>query len=208
MIDIPGTSAMERKPVDQGKLDELRELAVALGCDGVTIISSREIVIDSKLADLCHEPRCQNYGLSPTCPPHVEGSEWIEAYLKGTSRALFLKIEADHDVMYSDQRREIGKLLHFIVAQIEKAAHEMGLTQSRAFAGGSCKNIFCYDHHYCEVLQGDGTCRNPDSARPSVSGYGININHLINIAGWSPMDMKDENRAVSLARYGLVILGV
>lgn len=126
---------------------------------------------------------------------------------KEISHAIFLKIEVPQDVMYSDKRQEIGKLLHFIVVEIEKSAHEMGLTKSKAFAGGSCKKIFCSDQAYCQVLHGDGNCRNPNSARPSVSGFGININHLLKISGWLKKDKKTTKPKSDNARYGLVLIG-
>ena len=192
--------------IDQAKLEELVELAISLGCDGAVILPAEEIVVDSTLAALCFEPRCQNYGNSPTCPPHVEGPEWISGYLSEMSHAVFLKIEPGDEILYSDQRREVGKLLHFLVIQVEKAARDMGLEKSRGFAGGSCKNLFCFDHYECERLNGSGKCRKADSARPSVSGYGISVRHLIDKAGWNTKNEKGTPDTGN-ARYGLVILG-
>ena len=202
----PETDDALPDPIASEQRDELIELALSLGCDGAVIIPATEIVIDPQLAGLCFETCCPNYGLSPTCPPNVEGPEWMNTYIKAVSYALFLNIQIAPYIMYSDQRREIGKLLHFIVIQIEKAAQNMGFKKSRAFAGGSCKNIFCSDHYLCEVLNGDGQCRNPDSARPSVSGYGIHINHLVAVAGWSPKGRKEEHPQMSGRRYGLITL--
>lgn len=206
MVTVPETHTADRAVTDTDKLKELVELAVAMGCDDAAIVPAEKILVDPQLAGLCLETRCQNYGLSPTCPPNVEGPEWMKDYLKGASYALFLKIEVDDETLYSDKRLEIGKLLHFLVIQIEKAAHQMGLDGSRAFAGGSCKRLFCPEHYYCEVLEGDGICRNPDSARPSVSGYGIHIKHLIEIAEWSPKNTAKEGPNTGNKRYGLVIL--
>lgn len=165
------------------------------------------ISAEDHLAALCLETRCENYGLSPTCPPNVEGPSWMRKYMKGIDKVLFIKIDLPSDVMYSDQRREIGKLIHFIVIQVEEAALAMGLTKSKAFAGGSCKNLFCHDKGKCQVLYGDGSCRNPDSARPSISGYGINVNRLMKAAGWSNNSQKAQSSAAMSTRCGLVLLG-
>ncbi len=189
----------------QDKLDELIELAISFGSSAATIVDTEKILVENYLAKICLETKCQNYGLSPTCPPNVEGPEWLKEYIKKTSHAILIEIETPLDVMYSDKRREIGKLLHFIVIQLEQAAHGAGFLNSKAFAGGSCKNLLCSDHPYCNVLGGDGVCRNPDLSRPSVSGYGININHLLKISGWSQGSGDVDNPTSS--RYGIVILG-
>ena len=212
LVPMPGSDAENKSQdtisdsIDQARLDELVQLAISLGCDGAVIVPAEEIVVDPELAALCFEPRCQNYGSSPTCPPYVEGPEWISNYLREMSHALFLKIETEDEILYSDQRREVGKLLHFLVIQVEKAARDMGLERSRGFAGGSCKNLFCFDHYECERLKGSGECRNPDSARPSTSGYGISVRHLIDKVGWET-ENKKERPDKGNARYGIVILG-
>lgn len=195
------------RQASRSQLDELLELALAIGSDDAVVIPADKIKIEAPLADLCRETRCPNYGLSPTCPPHVEGPNWLQNYLPKIAHALLLKIEVDQDLMYSDQRTEIGKLLHFIVIQIENHALEMGLTNTRAFAGGSCKNLFCSDHYFCQVLEGSGECRNPDHARPSISGYGININHLLTLSGWSAKSQNSDTSSTTSCRYGLIFLG-
>ncbi len=185
------------------KLEELTSLAIGLGASDAKIIPANEISAEDHLAALCKETRCENYGSSPTCPPNVKGPVWMREQLQGVEYALVLKLELPDDVMYSDQRREVGKLLHFFVIQVEQAAREMGFVNSTAFAGGSCKNLFCYDQGKCNVLYGDGQCRNPDMARPSISGFGINTNSLLKAAGWDQQDTKEKLNT----RLGLVLIG-
>ena len=96
-----------------------------------------------------------------------------------------VRIDVPTAVMFSDERREIMQLLHEIVAGVEDKASAMGHAATRAFAGGSCKNIFCRDHTACRVLSKAGECRNPRFARPSMSGFGINVSKLMHSAGWS-----------------------
>jgi predicted metal-binding protein len=86
--------------------------------------------------------------------------------------------------MFSDERREIMQLLHEIVAGVELKAADMGYSGSKAFAGGSCKKIFFYDLMDCGVLSDKGECRHPRSARPSMSGFGINVAKLLQSAAW------------------------
>ena len=189
----------------QDSADELLELAMSLGSSAAAMVDSRSIQIENHLAALCRETRCPNYGLSPTCPPHVKGPGWLKEYLPRTPHAMLIEIKVPQELMYSEQRKEIGKLLHFIVIQVEHAAREKGLAQSISFAGGSCKNLQCPEHAFCNVLDGDGKCRYPDQSRPSVSGYGINMNHLLKRAGW--FKKSTDSHPPTSSRYGLVLLG-
>lgn len=189
------------------QLSELSELAIAMGSDDVALIPTDKIRIDPQLAELCLETKCPNYGQSPTCPPNVKGPQWFMEYSRKTPYCIFLKIEMDEDTMYSEQRQEIAKLLHFIVVEVEKEAIRKGFTHSKGFAGGSCKNIFCSDHYTCEVLDGNGTCRNPDSARPSVSGFGIDTKHLLELVGWTGKQISKSSGKLLSSRYGLILIG-
>jgi len=207
----PSVKTLDKNTLEAGtnhskdSIDELLELAMGLGSSAVTIINGKNIQIDNQIAGLCRETKCPNYGLSPTCPPHVEGPDWLKKHIHKTSQAILIEIEVPEELMYSDKRKEINKLLHFIVIQIEQAAHEKGLVQSTAFAGGSCKSIQCFEHVYCNVLNGDGNCRHPDLSRPSVSGYGINMNHLLKNAGW--LKKSNDSSVPVSSRYGLVLIG-
>jgi predicted metal-binding protein len=99
--------------------------------------------------------------------------------------SIVVRIDVPTSAMFSDERREIMQLLHEIVAGVEKKAAGMGYKGTKAFAGGSCKYLFCRDHTTCRVLAEKGECRNPQSARPSMSGFGINVSRLMHSAGWS-----------------------
>ena len=76
-------------------------------------------------------------------------------------------------------------MLHQIAADIEKAALKLGFNNAQAYAGGSCKELFCYDHRECCVLSEKSQCRHPEYARPSMSGFGINVAKLFETVGWT-----------------------
>ena len=101
---------------------------------------------------------------------------------------------ADIVISCSDQRPEIMRLLHEIAARVEEKAIAMGFCNAKAFAGGSCKDIFCPEHLNCNAVSGDGVCRHPRIARPSMSGYGINVSKLIKAAGW-PSDVNSDTNS-------------
>jgi predicted metal-binding protein len=170
-------------------LEELVRLARRLGASDVCLISSKEILVEDGLANLCREPQCMNYGLSPSCPPHVGGPSEFRKLQKHHKQAIIVRLVVPSAALFSDERRGIMRLLHEIVAGIEQEAVKMGFIKAKAFAGGSCKNIFCDEYGACRVLSEEGECRNPEYARPSMSGFGINVSELMKTCGW-PADIK------------------
>lgn len=133
---------------DDAKLRELIQNADKSGAAELAIVSTRTIEVDDDLADRCREPRCENYGLSRSCPPHVSGPSRFKKKLEEFKQAIFFRIDVPSEVLYSSERRELFQLLHEI-AGIEKSAIGMGFSGAEAYAGGSCKKIFCYDHAEC-----------------------------------------------------------
>ena len=171
--------------ITQDALDSLAQSAMRLGASAAKIISSADIVVEKGLADLCGgDPRCEAYGLAPSCPPHVAGPDGFRKWQNKSSYSIVVRIDVPTAAMFSDERREIMQLLHEIVAGVEEKASAMGQTATKAFAGGSCKSIFCRDHTTCRVLSKEGECRNPQFARPSMSGFGINVSKLMHSCGW------------------------
>ena len=166
------------------QLSDLIEKARLAGASDATVINTDDIVIENDLAALCREPRCQNYGLSKSCPPHVEGPEAFRTWLKSYRLAVVTKIDIPSEILLSDERDDVMQLLHEIAAAIEQAAVEMGYVEAKAFAGGSCKMLFCGKHPDCRVVDQGGRCRHPKQARPSMSGFGVDVSKLMEAAGW------------------------
>ena len=165
-------------------LDELIQLACRLGASDAAVISTDEISVEQDLAKFCRKPQCENYGLSGSCPPHVAGPAGFREFQKTSQHAVVFKIDVPSEILLSNQRCEIFQLLHEIAAGVERAAVKMGYFDSKGFAGGSCKPLFCRDHPDCRALAEGGTCRHPDRARQSMSGFGINVSKLQQAAGW------------------------
>ena len=165
-------------------LKEFLRLACSSGASDAKIISPDDILVENRLANLCNASKCENYGLSPSCPPHVSGPAGFRELQKNARYALVLRIAAPSAALFSDECREIMRLLHEVTAGIEQAAIRAGYHGSNAFAGGSCKKIFCHDRTNCRVIAEDGECRYPQYARPSMSGFGINVSELMKVCGW------------------------
>ncbi|MCG8618924.1 MAG: DUF2284 domain-containing protein [Desulfobacterales bacterium] len=195
--------------------EALVKFAVSQGATEALILSAEDISTDEKLARFCVTPGCENYGQSKSCPPHVEGPATFTQWLSTYTRALFFKIEVPSELLFSHDRRELFELLHRATAAIEIEAKTMGYSRAKGFAGGSCKATFCYDKLICRVIGAKegkeplqkGTCRFPDAARPSMSGYGVNVSGLIATAGWDKEPLMDgEPSKKTAGLYGLVLI--
>jgi len=191
-------------------LKELIQLALRSGASGAAAIFASDISVEDGLANLCREPRCESYGLSTSCPPYVSGLPGFRELLKIFKHAIVIKIDVPLEILLSSERSDIMRLLHEIAADIEQAAVKTGYSASKAFAGGSCKKIFCQDHKGCRVLTEDGECRNPRPARPSTSGFGINVSKLMQAAGWTMNRYNNEadpDKASTAPICGLILIG-
>jgi len=175
-------------------LNQLTLDAKHIGASDSTIIYSRDIQVKDELAALCNgEYTCPNYGLSAKCPPHVKGPNEFRKWQAHSKYSIIVKIELPTSVMFSDERKDVTRLLHQIVSTVEKRAIEIGFKGSKAFAGGSCKKLFCIDHEKCCVLTDYKPCRHIEVARPSMSGFGIDVIQLMKSSGWSANKAKDTN---------------
>jgi len=195
---------------DKFIVEDLIQLACRLGASSAAVIQAEDISVEEDLARLCQYPPCESYGLSASCPPHVAGPSRFRELLKDCSQAVVFKIDVPSEILFSNERGEVFELLHEIAAGVEQAAVRLGYLHSRGFAGGSCKRIFCRDHPRCRVLGEGGECRNADRARPSMSGFGVNVSKLMRVAGWtlrwrSPGAGKGEASLGTVC--GLVLIG-
>ncbi len=194
---------MKKAPASQ---EDLIGLALRMGATSAARIPSRDISVSDDLARLCLEPRCPSYGLSASCPPHVSGPDGFRKLLEGFEHAVVFKIEVPSEILLSSGRNEIFRLLHDIAAGIESAAREQGHRRARGFAGGSCRRLFCAEERECRVVGEGGTCRHPDRARPSMSGFGIDVARLMAAAGW-PMNRVEAKGGPALGTVsGLVLV--
>ena len=189
--------------------DKLISCALEAGADAVVIIPAGVIVIRTDLADMCREPGCPNYGLSVNCPPHVAGPAAMRDLLRDFDVAVVFRMDVPADDLFSGNRRRVFQQLHKIAAAVEQAAIDAGFTRARGFAGGSCRELFCHEYENCLVLSANGRCRFPQHARPSMSGFGIDVAALFKSARWT-LNLADDkangsgNKAANIC--GLVLL--
>jgi predicted metal-binding protein len=173
------------------------------------LLDTADIVVRADLAQRCRNPRCENYALSPGCPPHVGGPAAMRKELRRHRQALFFALDLPTQALLTRSRREGFRRLHEMAADIERQALAAGYDQARAYVGGACKAIFCQEQADCRVLEGTGACRYPEKARASMSGYGIDVGRLIDLAGWGRCEGALNSAATPAAMtslYGLVLL--
>ncbi len=195
--------------IENTKLNKLIQDAHKSGATELAIVSTKKIIVSNDLADKCRNPRCENFGMSLSCPPHVSRPEAFRKKLENFSQAIFFNIEVPSEILYSNENMELFRLLHEIASGIEHSAVEMGFANAQAYAGGPCKKIFCADQPECPAISENGKCRYPESARPSMSGLGINVGMLAKTVGWTgregnhgPDSTASENSNI----YGLVLI--
>jgi len=196
--------------ISEQQLAQLAQEAERLGATSSAIISSKAIQVKDNLAALCNgEYTCPNYGLAASCPPHVEGPVEFRKWQAQSKYAITVKIELPTSVMFSDERKGVMQLLHQIVAAVEQKAVESGFKKSKAFAGGSCKALFCENQEKCCVLADNKPCRHIEVARPSMSGFGIDVAQLMRSSGWSARKAEKSNSSDKNATSwvaGLILL--
>ncbi len=174
------------------KIRQIMDCALENGATRVAVISPGEISVKNHFADFCREPGCPAYGKSMSCPPNVSGPEGFRKKLEASQYAVVIRLEVDKASLMGTGRHEIFRILQALAAVTEQKAKSLGFTGSEGFAAGSCKISFCKKYEYCQVLHGSGECRHPDSARPSMSGFGVDVGKLMKSAGWSSTFVKND----------------
>ncbi len=86
--DISGTLSNTLKKKST-KLRDIVRKAYELGATEVAIIPTKKIIVDYNLAERCKEPRCENFGLSKSCPPYVSGPSVFKNLLEKLQKAIF-----------------------------------------------------------------------------------------------------------------------
>jgi predicted metal-binding protein len=174
--------------------NDLIQQALKLGVSDARLIDSACIRVEDALANICKDPGCPGFGQGANCPPHVMKPEVFRQLLQTFPRALVFKFDVPTEVLLGDGRLEVARLVHETAATLEDHALVCGYAAARGLAAGSCKRIFCAQENNCRAIAGDGKCRHPDAARPSISGLGVNFFELSRTVGWPIAKITRESR--------------
>ncbi|MCP4119892.1 MAG: DUF2284 domain-containing protein [Desulfobacteraceae bacterium] len=184
--------------------------AATLGISGVSIIEPGQVPVDNKFIEFCKSPGCPGYGSSMSCPPHVKGPDWFREYLKTFGQVLVFKFDVPTRILLSEERHEVTRVIHETASGLELFALANGYGRAKGFAGGSCKLVFCNEYLGCRVLTGTGGCRNPDKARQSMSGMGVDFLELTKLLGWKMeiiTQTTDAEEVKTGMMAGMVLMG-
>lgn len=183
---------------------ELLEFALLAGATDAALLRPEKVLVDEYLAAFCHDPKCAFWGASISCPPHVTGPSGFRKLLEKSASVLVVRFDVQSCSLLGEERPQVMRILHELVATVELQAKQLGFPDAAGFAGGSCKACFCRDEADCSAIPKDGKCRYPRQARPSLSGYGVNVGKLLESAGW-PGTLFDSTDGMSWV-VGLVLL--
>jgi predicted metal-binding protein/DNA-directed RNA polymerase subunit RPC12/RpoP len=191
------------------RMSELLAFADSLGVASAKLVGVDRIKVEDHFLRQCEEPRCPNYGTSLNCPPHTMTPAQFREHLKQYIHVLIFKFDMPLNAIQGAERREAALLLHETTAAIEHQAKSLGFKKACGYSSGGCKRTFCYEHAYCAGLETGGQCRNPDKARPSLSGMGVNWHELSKTLGWA-MQKNEDGESNPEAKFimmaGLVLL--
>ena len=168
-------------------MDELIQYALGLGASDARLISPEAISVEARLTEMCGDQQCDGYGLTVNCPPHVMKPGEFSRHILRYRQALVFKFDVPTEILLTEERNDIARVVHETAAGIEQAAIKKGYRKSMGLAAGSCKALFCNEYEKCRALTRGKACRFPDLARPSMSGLGINFFELAKALGW-PMN--------------------
>jgi predicted metal-binding protein len=203
-------SMVERDQIHAVTPQELANKLIDFGASDARVISAQSITIEDRFAEMCASPQCPNYGLAPSCPPHVMKPGEFRKLLTEYEHAIVFKIDTPTAILMSEGRREVARLIHEMSSITEQIAREAGYPNAKGLAAGSCKQNFCHDRPQCTVLASEGDCPFSDRARPSISGLGVNFLELCKLVGWHASvitgDTTPEDVPIGML-VGIVLVG-
>lgn len=155
-----------------------------MGADEAVIASTDVLVVEDHFREFCKPPQCDQYGRSANCPPHSMMPAEFRERLRAYDDALIFRIDVPMEIMLAEERHDVNRLLQETAAALERTAGERGYPEAWGIAADCCRRLFCNEQAACSRLEG-GKCRNPEKARPSMSGMGVNFNRLSSALGWN-----------------------
>lgn len=158
---------IEKAKMLQSKALDYNEICYA------TLLHTRDVVINERVRFKCSYSGCSEYGNRLMCPPYIPKVREFKEILSCYYMALLVQLEADIANTKDPIKKayEYAKKLNLIICELEKEAFNLGFCFSSGLIGGSCK--LC---KVCPVKDNPSAkCINPQKARPSMEGLGIDV---------------------------------
>ncbi len=158
-------------------------------------------ICEIKTSDICFEERvklkcfyCNNYNKKWTCPPKIPKVDYQKIIQEEYTHGLILcYTEPISEENFEIVRSRTTNKLHSILLKAEKFLYEENKVLVLSFIGGSCK--------LCKNGCNPERCNNPQLARISMEGAGINVIKTVEKVNFNvEFPIKHE-----LSRYGLLL---
>lgn len=166
-------------------LKKLHEAAIDLGVD-IYEIGIEKIIPKQSIRLKCAIPLCEYYGVCKVCPPNIPPLNEFREALQYYSQALLVVYREKIVSINKYQDNHDAELrLSAAVADLEFKALKEGYYQALGLQVGGCK--------LCEQCSPPGErCRHPYKARPSPTGFGLDLTELAMEANvpleWPPVE--------------------
>ncbi|MCD6272235.1 MAG: methyltransferase domain-containing protein [Deltaproteobacteria bacterium] len=157
--------------------------AVRAGFTKAVILPVEKIVTGEWARKKCRFG-CAVYGKNLQCPPYGMKSKETQDLLKSYKCSLLLEGSPP------------GREFHNRLLLMEKKAFLAGYHKALVFGAGHCP--------VCSKCPGDGICKYPEKARPSMEGSGIDVYSTAKNAGISLKPVANKNQYVKY--IGLLLL--
>lgn len=189
MIHFPGPGESDISntfiPVLMVDYDSFVDMAISLGAHGAKIIEMGTIVTAEWVRMKCNFG-CGYYGTNNCCPPHTPSVSQMREVLACYDHALL--IHSNTDVRSQPHPTSVA-------VRIERELFLSGFYKAFALGAGPCR--------LCEMCS-RGSCRHPESARPSMESCGIDVFQTARNNGFGIETLTD--RSCPTNRYALVLI--
>ena len=195
-------------------LEKYRQRALELGATEAKIVTTDIIVFDERAQAKCRYPRCQNYGTSVNCPPHVPEISFFEKLVSRYQHGIFFMLKVPAGEIAGEEALEKGltvkssRKVYEIVGKIESEAFYDGYELAIGFTAGPCKSVFCPDVE-CSALTPGQPCRYPLKARASMDSTGMRVYLMAAKMGWDIYPVGRSSKPSDIphgTRLGLVLI--
>jgi predicted metal-binding protein len=177
----------EVSQAESGELDAVNHkwsyVARGMGFRDAVVMQADQVAIAPWVPLKCRYG-CSTYGRNRQCPPHAMQPEETRALLKSYEYALLV------------EGTPPGRKFHDQLIGLERKAFLAGCHKAFALGAGPCP--------VCETCPEDGTCRQPEKARPAMEALGIDVYETARRAGIGLKPLTKKGRYVKY--IGLVLL--
>ena len=174
---------------------ELDTYAQEMGFDVCFPILARDIILDDRVRMHCQLNLCGNYKNNLMCPPFLPSLAETRRLVESFTFALLLQLNRRLDQPGKEEMRilfnDTALQFNHMIVSLERKAFASGFRLAMVLGAGECK--LC---NTCVIQTGDNKCLNPETARPSMEGMGIDVFQTFQSASIT-MEFKSDELTVA-----------